>query len=86
MEDTTGIFEDELCVQFEEDGEKLTIIAKEIEKNQWELSVTNVYGINSVWLEYFISAQEAIDAGIKAIRDEGVAAFNSTEGFEYLHE
>jgi hypothetical protein len=86
MEDTTGIFKDELCVQIAKDGEKLTIIAKEIEKNQWELSVKNVYGINSVWLEYFFTAQEAIDAGIRAIRNEGAEAFTSTEGFEYLHE
>jgi len=34
MEDTTGIFNDELCVQIAKDGEKLTVIAKEIEKNQ----------------------------------------------------
>lgn len=86
MEDTTGIFEDVLCVLIEEDGEKLTISAKQIEKDQWELSIKNAYGINSVWFEYFNSAQEAIDAGIKAIKEEGVKAFSSTEGFEYLHE
>jgi hypothetical protein len=86
MDETTGIFEDELCVQIGEDDEKLTVIAKEIEKNQWELSVINVHGIYSVWLESYCTAQEAIDAGIRAIRDEGLEAFSSTEGFGYMHE
>ena len=86
MEDTTGIFEDELCARISNDGEDLTIIAKVIDEDQWELSVKNEYGISSVWLEYFSTAQQAIDAGIRAIRDEGAGAFASTEGFEYLHE
>ena len=86
MEDTNGIFEEELCTEISKDGENLTIIARGMEKDQWELSVKNEYGISSVWLEYFSTAQQAIEAGNKAIRDEGVEPFASTEGFESLHE
>ena len=86
MEDTTGIVEDELCAETSKDGENQAIIARKIEKAQWELSVKNRYGVSSVWLEYFLTAQQAIDTGIKAIRNEGVEPFASTEGFEYLHD
>jgi hypothetical protein len=86
MEDTTGIVENELCEEISKDGENLTIIARKIEKAQWELSVKNRYGVSSVWLEYFVTVQQAIDMGIKAIRDESVEPFASTEGFEYLHD
>lgn len=86
MEDATGIAEDELCAEISKDGENLTIIARKIEKAQWELSVINGHGVSSVWLENFPTAKHAIDTGIKAIRDEGVEPFASTEGFEYLHD
>jgi len=85
MEDNDGIFDNELCVQFSKGSEELTIISREIEKGQWELSMVNEHGISTVWLKYFSTAQQAIDAGIQAIGDEGVEPFSSTEGFEYLH-
>ena len=36
MEDTNGIFEDELCTEISKDGENLTIIARGMEKDQWD--------------------------------------------------
>ena len=68
------------------DGRKLIVLASKIETEQWQLSVQNEYGISSSWLEYFPSAELAIDVGVNAIEQEGVAPFIGTEGFEYLFE
>ena len=86
MDETIEYFEDQLLVQIGEGNEKLTVIANENEENRWELSVKNACGVFSVWLETYSTAQEAVDAGIKAIRNEGLEVFSSIEGFEYLHE
>jgi len=37
-------------------------------------------------LEFFPSAELAIEAGVKAIEEEGIEPFTDTEGFEYLFE
>lgn len=86
MEDTQGFLENELSTEISKDGENLTIIASKVDEDHWELSVKNGYGVRSVWLEYYSTAQKAVDAGIRAIRSEGVESFASTEGFEYLHD
>lgn len=86
MEDVTGFFEDELSTVVSKDGAKLIVIARRIEKKQWQLSVQNEYGISSNWLAYFSTAQLAIESGIKAIESEGIEPFVDTEGFEYLFD
>ncbi len=86
MEETAGIAEDELIKEVSKDGIKLLVIASRSEADDWKLSVQNEYGISSNWLEFFPSAQLAIDAGVQAIEEEGIEPFMDTEGFEYLFD
>jgi len=86
MEETAGIAEDELVKEVSKDGIKLLVIASRSETDDWNLSVQNEYGISSNWLEFFPSAQLAIDAGVQAIEEEGIEPFMDTEGFEYLFD
>ena len=78
------MFEQVRCQTVIANGVQLEIIARETVENEWELSVQNSLGVRSVWFELFPSAQEAIEAGLKAIETEGAEAFTDTEGFEYL--
>ena len=86
MEDVTATVEEVLFREVVTGGTKLIVIATRIAKEQWQLSVQNEYGINSNWLEFFPSAELAIEAGVKAIEEEGIEPFIDTEGFEYLVE
>jgi hypothetical protein len=86
MEDATATVEEVLFREVLTGGTNLTVIATRIAKEQWQLSVQNEYGINSNWLEFFPSAELAIDAGLNAIEKEGIEPFIDTEGFEYLFE
>lgn len=62
------------------DGVKLRVVARRVEEDEWELSVENERGQRSVWIEPFITARMALDAGIKAIESEGVGSFANSEG------
>ena len=84
MEDRTGFFQDELSTEVSRQGAKLIVIARKLEIEQWQLSIQNEYGVSSNWLEYFSTAQQAIEAGIKTIEEESIEPFVDTEGFEYL--
>ena len=86
MEDVKATVEEVLFREVLTGGTKLIVIATRIAKEQWQLSVQNEYGINSNWLEFFPSAELAIDAGVNAIEKEGIEPFIDTEGFEYLVE
>ena len=86
MENGNGLFDGELSTEISKDGVKLILTARIMEEDQWQLSVTNEYGISSNWLEYFSSAQLAIEAGAKAIEEEGIEPFVDTDGFEYLFD
>jgi len=85
MKHTTGNVEDASIKEVTKDGVKLIVIASRVDTNDWTLSVQNEYGISSNWLEYFPSAQLAIDAGLQAI-EEDIKSFIDTEGFEYLFD
>jgi len=86
MKDETGIVESELIKKVSIDGVDLIVIASRFETDSWQLAVQNEYGISSNWLEFFPSAQLAMDAGVKAIEEEGVEPFMDTENFEYLFD
>ena len=66
------------------DGFELKVVAEKLRDQGWQLAIQNKSGVNSIWLETFPGAKEAIDAGISAIEGEGVQAFCDVEGFEYL--
>lgn len=86
MEDVEGIVDAVLFKDVLKDGTKFIVIARRVEKSEWQLSVRNEYGISSNWLEYFASAQLAIDTGVNTIEKEGIEPFMDTEGYEYLFE
>ena len=67
-------------------GKKLEIIATELGDKEWMLAIENSYGIRSIWFELYPSAHDALRAGLEAIESEGIKAFASNEGFEYLSE
>ena len=86
MEDVTETVEAVLFKEVSKGETKLTVIARRIEKEQWQLSVQNECGISSNWIEFFSSARLAVDAGLEAIEKEGVAPFLDAEGFAYLFD
>ena len=67
-------------------GAKLEIIATLVKENEWMLTVVNSLGVQSTWIEFFLSANEAINKGLEAIKSEGVEAFTDIEVFDYLKE
>ena len=86
MEDELEIVDAKLTKEIVKDGVKLIVIARKYGTSEWHLSVQNMYGITSNWLEFFPSSQLAIEAGVQAIEDEGVEPFMDTDGFEYLFD
>jgi len=86
MEDITDEVNAVMFKELVKRGVKLIVIARKIEKDQWQLSVQNEYGISSNWFEFFPSAPLAIEVGINTIEKEGIEPFLETEGYEYLFE
>ena len=86
MEDIAGAVDAVLFKEVITGGAKLIVIARKIEKGQGQLSIQNENGISSNWLEFFPSAQRAIDAGVNTIEKEGIKPFIDNEGYEYLFE
>lgn len=86
MEDIAGTVDAVFFKEVIKNGASLIVIARKVEKGQWELSVQNKNGISSNWFEFFPSAQLAIDAGVNTIEKEGIEPFMDTEGYEYLFE
>ncbi|MFT5176173.1 MAG: hypothetical protein ACI8W7_004367 [Gammaproteobacteria bacterium] len=68
------------------DGTRLEIIATRVSDREWELSVENELKIRTTWHKLFASAEEALNAGFKAIESEGSAEFTDIEGFDYLRD
>jgi hypothetical protein len=66
------------------EGNMLDIITEEICDGEWSLCVENCHGVRSVWFECFNSPDAALKEGQKAILEEGIDAFISLDGFEYL--
>ena len=86
MDEIDGKVDAVLFKEVDKDGAKLIVIARKMEKEQWQLSVQNEYGISSNWLEFFPDAESAIDAGLKTIEKQGMEPFVDTESYEYLFE
>ena len=78
------MFENERVQTVIANGVKLEVVARETSENEWELAILNPLGIWWVWYEPYPTAQEALEAGLKAIDDEGAEAFMDIEGFEYF--
>lgn len=76
--------QDEIRQTYMEAGVRLEIVASCEGENQWALMVVNEAGIRSHWIEFFATGDAALTAALQAIREEGVEAFSSVEGFDYL--
>ncbi len=86
MDNINGFTKDELCREISEHGATLKVITTKISEGEWQLAIINEKGVSTNWLEFFSTAQLAIDAGVEAIKREGVKEFTDTEGFDYLNE
>lgn len=82
--DRTGKFENEASKEMEIDGFKLEIHARRIDEEGWTLCVINELGVMFHWIDFFETAQDALDAADKAIETEGLEGFLGTEDFGYL--
>ncbi|MEX2468722.1 MAG: hypothetical protein WD396_03110 [Pseudohongiellaceae bacterium] len=85
-EPDAGISEDECWQTYVGQGVRLEINAHRITEGEWALAVVNEAGVASNWLEFFATGEAALAAGLKAIEEEGVEAFTSIEGFDYLQD
>ena len=65
------MFANERRQSVEMGGAKLEIIATLVKENEWMLTVVNSLGVQSTWIEFFLSANEAINKGLEAIKSEG---------------
>ena len=83
MDSINGSIKDEMCKTITKDGVILHVITTKNRAGEWQLAILNEKGISSNWLEYFSTAQLAIDAGIDAIEKEGVEEFLDSEDFDY---
>ena len=86
MTDESEALVDELCRNYVSNGVRLEIVASRLGEGEWALAVMNEAGIASNWTEFFATGEAALEAGMKAIEEEGVEAFTSIEGFEYLQD
>ena len=68
--------ESNITKEIEKDGSKVTIqVYKAEEEGGWILEIVDEGWNSTVWDSQFRSSKEAIDAGIKAIDEEGIQAF-----------
>ena len=67
--------ESDIKKEIEKDGFKVSVEACKGDEGGWILEIVDE-GLNStVWDDLFPSAKEALDAGIKAIEEEGIQSF-----------
>ena len=67
--------ESEILKEIEKDGFKVKIEVHKADKDGWILEIVDEQWNSAVWDEIFPSAKEALDAGIKAIEEEGIQSF-----------
>lgn len=82
MDNTAGFIENQLCRKVSKDGVTLNVISTKVSEGEWELAVLNETGDSSNCLEFFPTAQSAIDAGIKAIQKDSLAEFSNLKFFD----
>ncbi|HKJ32282.1 MAG TPA: hypothetical protein VKA34_10670 [Balneolales bacterium] len=67
--------ESDITKEIEKDGFKVTIEVYKGDQGGWILEIVDEEWNSTVWDDLFPSAKEALDAGIKAIEEEGIQAF-----------
>lgn len=67
-------------------GHVLTICAFYEDGSGWLLSIQNEKGVMTNWVEYFSTAEDAINTGLKTINEEGLEEFMACDDFGYLYD
>jgi len=67
--------ESDITKEIEKDGLKVTIEVYKGDEGGWILEIVDEQWNSTVWDDLFSSAKEALDAGIRAIDEEGVESF-----------
>jgi len=67
--------ESDITKEIEKDGFKVTIEVYKGDQGGWILEIVDEEWNSTVWDDLLPSAKEALDAGIKAIEEEGIQAF-----------
>jgi len=67
--------ESDIIKEIEKDGLKVTIKVIKGDENGWILEIVDEGWNSTVFDDLFPTAKEALDAGIKAIEEEGIQAF-----------
>jgi hypothetical protein len=68
--------ESDITKEIEKDGSKVTIeIYKAEEEGGWILEIVDEGWNSTIWDDLFPSAKDALDAGIKAINEDGIQSF-----------
>ena len=65
----------EITKEIEKDGFKVTIEVYKGNEGGWILEIVDEGWNSTSWDDLFPTAEEALDAGIKAIEEEGIQAF-----------
>lgn len=86
MSQESGTSAIEIRRTYARNGVHLDVVASRLGIGEWTLAVVNEAGVVSNWIEFFAKGKAALNAGMKAIEEEGVKAFTSIEGFEYLQD
>lgn len=86
MDDDNEKHDSEVSKELFIDGFHLTLYAVFEIDCGWFLTIQNDKGVNTNWTDCFPSAEEAIDAGLKAINEEGVGEFVACDDFAYLYD
>lgn len=61
--------------EIEKDGSKVTIEVYKADKGGWILEIVDEGWNSTIWDDLFPSAKDALDAGIKAINEDGIQSF-----------
>ncbi len=67
--------ESNISKEIEKDGLTVKIEVYKAEEGEWILEIVDEQWNSTVWDDLFPSAKEALDEGIKAIEEEGIASF-----------
>ena len=67
--------ESDFTKEIEKDGSKVTIEVYKGDESGWILEIVDEGWNSTVWDDLYPTAKEALDAGIKAIEEEGIQSF-----------
>jgi hypothetical protein len=67
--------ESDITKEIEKDGSKVKIEVYKADEGGWILEIVDEQWNSTVWDDLFPSAEEAFDAGIRAIEEEGIESF-----------